>query len=1345
MSTDLVTTSSLTRLEHLHEASLLQALHERYTHDEIYTWIGDILVAVNPLKPLPSLYSDAKLDTYTQTLTSSSTRSPVPKETGGVPPHIFAIGDKAFRGLVHAATRRNQTILVSGESGSGKTESTKFLMQYLTRVGQDDATVPSVPLTDASTVIGRRILQTNPILEAFGNAQTMRNDNSSRFGRFLQLHFGSTPHHHTLVGAHVHSYLLEKVRVVHHRPPERNFHIFYQLLAGADAPRLASLGLVRGAPYTLVHASTDRATDAQRYHETIQALHETGVSAHEQTALLQVVAAIVHLGNVTFTPRAHERRLDVAHTAREHLEHAAALVGVPVDALETLLTCRTLTAGLDAMVLFHDPTQATETCHALAQALYGQLFTWLVQRLSDAINAADKDVEYDSDKVATIGILDIFGFESLARNGFEQLCINYANERLQAQLNDFVFHREQRVYEAEHLAWTSMAYPSNAACLALFDDKTTGLFALLDEECLLPKGSNPALCTKFYRYHGRKSTSGSSRDARPRRPSSGKSVETQHHHDDDNDDDAAPATTFSASKLERVNHQFVVHHFAGRVCYHVEQFLEKNTDAVPADVSALLSRSTNPVVLAMQGADTTVSSSSSGRAVPEAGRRRRYSMLRAPSVSAQLKTQLDRLIDQIGRTEAHYVRCLKPNERKQPGLFDRQRMVEQMRSVGLLEAVRIARHGYSARLAHATFLDQFAEFKWFLSVQDRSKGERDTAQALVAVVLDKLLDERGGTAGKDLCRTDVQVGKTLVFFKSSAYNWFTQYRLEVRTQRATQIQQAFRGYRHRRHFQRLRGTIVHMQAIGRRFLAQTRVHHMRQVRRASAASRLQTWWHTVRVQRTKRLQRQVDACLILQRFCRRVVAQRGVHAARTERLWTARIQRCRLRHAFRRFQRACQASQAAREIEAELSPRATMDVASSKWHGPDASLSEKPSSDPDEQLAPPLPIITPSGRQRPRASRPPAHEPSQRDVDARNALLEHEILRLQQLLVEQQSDRPLRRSSFHSPARRTDARRPARRAAHGHHHHQALRRGTILDDDDDEEDDDGTAALPPRRVQSFGRRGPMSDPVSMLSHKIQELDAKCKFLEQLVVHRTTDDASCASSSRDRVSSLDYSDVDTASDVDAILSNIQTQMHLLRASVADKHARIPRSRSARTLSYHVRPARSCSTVSTSVSHTAPSDRVPSLPLSASQLSTGDGSSSRRSSPTSSSSCMFSSASLHLTPRRSAPAHFGGRGVPRIVKWARATHCYECHAPFNLFVRRHHCRMCGNSFCHEHSSRRVAVVGIGFDDAPVRVCDTCFADYYAPEPETCLTPASSLSSSSLLASLRRSGVETQRACS
>ncbi|KAL7684401.1 putative IQ motif, EF-hand binding, FYVE zinc finger, myosin head, motor domain-containing protein [Plasmopara halstedii] len=1478
MSTNFTMTSSLTSLEHLHEPAVLQALHERFDYDQIYTSIGDILVALNPFKPLPKLYSDIQLNVYKQ-----NTKDPSNMEKKSLPPHVFSIGSKAFGGLLKPE-RRNQSILVSGESGSGKTESTKFLMQFLTSVGRDSGCTEHDE-SDA-VEIGRRILQTNPILESFGNAQTIRNDNSSRFGKFIKIQFGQN---NEIVGAQIMSYLLEKVRVLHQNPEERSFHIFYELLEGADKTLLDKLGLTKGGTYELLNSygpnfARKRAVVdkyAHLYTETIRAFKDTGVGELEQLDIFKILAALLHLGNVNFIAQGKQDAAVVTAASRFHLEKCAELMGVDVDKLATLLSSREIKAGMEIMVLQHTSEQAKETCRSLAKAIYGRLFTWLVRRLSDEINYFDSaiSISEEDDELATIGILDIFGFESLNRNGFEQLCINYANERLQAQFNEFVFVREQQVYMTEGIDWTTISYSSNEACLALFDDKSKGLFSLLDQECLMPKGSNQALCTKFYRYLGERGSADSAgllRQSQVRQSSLRrlKSSLRRHIHraeeHDESIDQGTNAHPFSASKLERVNHQFAIFHFAGRVCYNVEQFVEKNTDSLPTDASDILSSASNAVVSAIGTDETENPDTDSGVAG-----RRRYSMLRTPSVSAEFKCQLDRLIAQIGRTEAHYVRCLKPNEVKKPGIFDRERMVEQMRSVGLLEAVRIARHGYSVRLAHGSFVEQFSEFKSFISSRDRASAmsTSDLAQALVTVLMNKVLSEDGverktesfhdltreadGTPlqNKSHCK-DVQVGKTLVFCKSRTFDIFCQYRLELRVHCAIVLQKHYRGYRRRAVYRELRCFLIHIQAIARGFIARAQAAKLRQIkceraaacihacwrrfiirrnflqllehkRRLDAVLVIQTrfrqfvakrklakmlqirkenaaalviqtnyrhWLVELKLARLRRNQLETTAALHIQPLCRQLLARRQQDTMQHEpdtayRIqenscrWLeqdsntiAKLERFRLRIAFRKFRRACEVAKFAGEMEAEPSPsdNSLASCRTDKFVDHPVTLSSLEQEDSystrSDRMEPPLQISAPfhrrtSSKQRNRVNNRNRTREGSSHTDQRNLLLENEILRLQQMLVEQQSG-PSNGHMHRSFA----SSRPPRRVPLDFSQSTCETRtnssgwysvDSAPSEGEEGENDADVSLLPPRRARSVLPTQDV-DHVSRLSQKIEELDAKCKFLEQLVARNTYDDAARESIQYTRGSldgrecfALDGSPSydnrptsETGSDVDSIISNMQNQIDMLRHSIAasDQTHQMSRKTHAMSLSSSTRPTRSSSIVSltsySNLSTTEAPRKLPSLPLSESQLSIG-GSSHGNGTRTSlgyPSPPTSSNASSLYQSQQYAPAHFG-RSRPRIVKWARSSNCYECEEPFNLFMRRHHCRMCGNSFCHEHSSRRVSVFGIGFDDEPVRVCDNCFAEYYVAlqEQSTPQYPSQlGLSTGPLYTSSRLSGL-------
>lgn len=1426
--------ASLTGLEYLHEPALLHALSERFKHDHIYTSIGDILVAVNPLKPL-DLYSQAMIDQYKEAMyqegdaTSDRARSSSTSAAMGsagnsaladAPPHVFAIGAKAFGGLLKQ-NQQNQSILVSGESGSGKTESTKFLMKFLTSVGRDATACEHA--AGEVVEIGRRILQTNPILESFGNAQTIRNDNSSRFGKFIKIQFG---YKNEIVGAEIASYLLEKVRLIHQSPGERNFHIFYELLEGADEALLVELGLKRGGKYELLNAyggpMNRRAAIganqfAQRFAQTVQAFKDTGVDSEEQNLVFRILAALLHLGNVNFMMEIHEgkgasgtREESAAVTAatRNHFEKCAELLGVTTKDLESLLLTRMITAGSEVMVLKQNAEQAKDICRSLAKAIYGRVFSWLVRRLSDGINYCDNsDVyDYDAPEIKTIGILDIFGFESLDRNGFEQLCINYANERLQAQFNEFVFIKEQDVYVSEGIDWRSIPYPSNEACLSLFDDKANGLFSLLDQECLMPKGSDEALGTKFYRYHGGTEgvTGGAIMKHQQSMPkytlpqimtSFGKYL---HQPADQVEKEPGSASgkmkPFFASKMDRVKHQFVVHHFAGKVCYRIEQFVEKNLDMLPADASTVFNSSSNAIVSAIGDVEIIEQVAERGPG------RRRYSLLRAPSVSAQFKSQLDRLVDELALTEAHYVRCLKPNELKRPGIFDRERMVEQLRSVGVLEALRIARAGYSVRLGHSTFIELFSGFRSLVpsaSAAAARKSPNTYCESLVACLLAEVMRKDGNgeakaanttssifdaeeetNAADEARRHGVQVGRTLVFCKTEAFNKFSRLRLELRDQAATIFQRHYRGYRRRRRFQQLRDFARRIQSIIRGFIARKRVKELRRVRQEKAVSMIQRCWRGKLVRN-----RVVD---------KKIRSFRLRAAFKLFRLAHTRLQEYESEveeNPVPEMPQSASSSRCGSSIHVTKDEEALTDVQSwaSLKGGSDSDeyvekipIKKKSSSRSEKQQRVQPPVESESDSQSDEAprkktvSRTDSHrsQPKRKsskkkkrrdadDEDDRNFQLENEILRLKQMLVEKQSGRGASRYDKRS------SRSSHRNSRFGiedmypdpmDFQARASRRSLSMDEIEfsagEDEDGDEVSLLPPRRAQSVYHTRQV-DHVSMLSQKIEELDAKCKFLEQLVARKSFDESSRSSnyapsqrssgsggggSNWDRrrypsvIDTGGYGDGQFSErdhnpngDMDGMIRNIQQQMDMLRQSVVQKEEAIHSRREGHPTSYS-------SSRRTRSSSAASSGSLSGLLHDHTQYNHSflSPSGSHRKHPSSAGSG-YSAGSIGFPPTptsamlpgqpRSLPIRMrsisgsmhsgggGGRHIPRIVKWARSNQCFECEEGFNIFVRRHHCRMCGNSFCHEHSSRRVTLIGIGFDDEPVRVCDTCFADHYA----------------------------------
>ncbi|KAF0717426.1 hypothetical protein As57867_002292, partial [Aphanomyces stellatus] len=822
---DFTDVPNLISLQYLHEPELLHAVCNRYESDLIYTYVGEILLSFNPFQRL-NIYTSTHVQQYATTSDADLS----------LPPHVFAIAANAYKSLCDE--KQNQSILVSGESGAGKTENTKFLMQYLTEVGALDAeTAAALAATAAKTKrtskskavaaapastaqIQTQILQTNPILEAFGNARTVRNDNSSRFGKFIELQFGA---HHKIVGAKLSVYLLEKIRVSHQSADERNFHIFYELCAGADDALAAHLELSDADDFDLLNESgcttrRDGVDDSDQFALTTQAFTDMGIGDDEQLSIYGIVAALLHLGNVGFDAQTcaasnmEHARVDTA--TAHHLELAARLLGVSLDELTRALVTRHVATTKDKITVQLTPAQALDAKQSLTQSLYGGLFKWIVNRLSMVIR-------HDSASVNTVGILDIFGFENLHTNGFEQLCINYANERLQAQFNELVFAKEQRMYEAEGIEWKYIEYPDNAPCLQLLEDRPHGMWCLLDEEGMLPKGSNEGWISKLYAAYLEDEIA----DMKQQRRQSEPVPKLTQSHSMTVASSLKPMRPFFATSAQRVDAQFVIGHFAGRVMYEMDAYLAKNQDALPAEAVELCGSSSNAIVQALLHA-TPATSSSKAKKTPPKQLARQGSSLRSSSVSAQFKTQLDDLIQVIGHTQARYIRCIKSNEQGAPRLLHKPRVVQQLRSGGVLEAVRIARAGYAVRVDHLRFMEAFSFFlRAALNPPKASKSATKNAvvkkdakglceQTVAAVMLQfhandaatiaiatqvikaakfdrRAFQEACGLAG-------FQIGNSKIFFRKDVYNDLRRFRRQALARHATTIQRHVRGFVARR-------------------------------------------------------------------------------------------------------------------------------------------------------------------------------------------------------------------------------------------------------------------------------------------------------------------------------------------------------------------------------------------------------------------------------------------------------------------------------------------------------------------------------------------------------------------
>ena len=757
----------MTQLPDLHHAALLSTLNERFNKDKIYTYTGPILIAVNPFKRLESLYSSKKMSTYLQADIQSRAT---------LKPHAYALAHRAYTSMMDF-NGRNQSILVSGESGAGKTETTKIVMSYLTTVSQSSADKRASKRGNIG--IAQKILDANPLMEAFGNAKTLRNDNSSRFGKLIQLQFDEVKAN--LVGSNVDTYLLEKARIIHQAKGERNYHIFYELSSGLSSSLKVAWNFpdLKQSKYTCAGGSYSRSdiSDTEQFKVTHQALQVMGFADADIEDVYRMVVAILHLGNVEFD----DCHVDGAESSRvskrtvSSLESCASLLEVKKEKLEMALTTRAINVGIggkaftgsESFCKQHTARQSTEARDALAMGLYERMFAWLVWRINGSIagtgrnsgkmspvrgrkNGSSKEQVFHNDY--SIACLDIFGFEVFEKNCFEQLCINYANETLQQQFNEFVFELEQKEYEAEGVDWKTISYPDNKKCLEMIETKPIGLLSLIDEQCLYPNGSDASLATKLYDNLSRKF-----------------------------------ADNFIAERKEKVNQQFVINHFAGAVVYTVDGFCYKNKNELRQESVNLMRSSKNEFYGILMPEDAAGAAgmmdpadyfnsiqpkkyrSSLERHKKPAGG---SSRIQQKTVGSHFKQQLHMAMSHIRASQPHYVRCLKPNDKNRSGIFDRNRILEQLCYSGVLEVVRVARAGYPTRFRLNEFAQRFAVLgssnaKGAVSKIHKLVQKGDNGSLLKAC-------EKIVAAGKLKRIEDYQIGHTKVFLRPSAFT-----RLEV--------------------------------------------------------------------------------------------------------------------------------------------------------------------------------------------------------------------------------------------------------------------------------------------------------------------------------------------------------------------------------------------------------------------------------------------------------------------------------------------------------------------------------------------------------------------------------------
>ncbi|GAB1292024.1 Myosin-14 [Apodemus speciosus] len=710
----------------LNEASVLHNLRERYYSGLIYTYSGLFCVVINPYKQLP-IYTEAIVEMYRG------------KKRHEVPPHVYAVTEGAYRSMLQ--DREDQSILCTGESGAGKTENTKKVIQYLAHVASSPKgrKEPGVP-----GELERQLLQANPILEAFGNAKTVKNDNSSRFGKFIRINFDIAGY---IVGANIETYLLEKSRAIRQAKDECSFHIFYQLLGGAGEQLKADLLLEPCSHYRFLTngPSSSPGQERELFQETLESLRVLGLLPEEITAMLRTVSAVLQFGNIVLKK---ERNTDQAtmpdNTAAQKL---CRLLGLGVtDFSRALLTPR-IKVGRDYVQKAQTKEQADFALEALAKATYERLFRWLVLRLNRALDRSPRQ------GASFLGILDIAGFEIFQLNSFEQLCINYTNEKLQQLFNHTMFVLEQEEYQREGIPWTFLDFGLDLQpCIDLIERPANppGLLALLDEECWFPKATDKSFVEKVTQEQG----------SHPK---------------------------FQRPRNLRDQADFSVLHYAGKVDYKANEWLMKNMDPLNDNVAALLHQSTDRLTAEIwkdvEGIVGLEQVSSLGDGPP--GGRPRRGMFR--TVGQLYKESLSRLMATLSNTNPSFVRCIVPNHEKRAGKLEPRLVLDQLRCNGVLEGIRICRQGFPNRILFQEFRQRYE----ILTPNAIPKGFMDGKQACEKMIQALELDP-------NLYR----VGQSKIFFRAGVLAQLEEERDLKVTDIIVSFQAAARGYLARRAFQR---------------------------------------------------------------------------------------------------------------------------------------------------------------------------------------------------------------------------------------------------------------------------------------------------------------------------------------------------------------------------------------------------------------------------------------------------------------------------------------------------------------------------------------------------------------
>ncbi|XP_062706912.1 myosin heavy chain, muscle isoform X3 [Aedes albopictus] len=727
----------MSNLTYLNDASVLHNLRERYRAKLIYTYSGLFCVVINPYKRWP-LYTLRVAKMYRG------------KRRNEVPPHLFAVSDGAYVNML--TNHENQSMLITGESGAGKTENTKKVIAYFATIGastkKDESTEKKASLED-------QVVQTNPVLEAYGNAKTVRNDNSSRFGKFIRIHFTGSG---KLAGADIETYLLEKARVISQQSLERSYHIFYQMMSGS-VKGLKEMCMLSNNIHDYHIVSQGKTTipsvdDGEEMLGTEEAFNVLGFTQEEKDNIYRITAAVMHMGGMKFKQKGREEQAEA--DGMEEGDRVAKLLGcVTEDLYKNLLKPR-IKVGAEFVTKGQNKDQVTNAVGALCKGIFDRLFKWLVKKCNETLDTQMKRVQF-------IGVLDIAGFEIFDYNGFEQLCINFTNEKLQQFFNHHMFVLEQEEYKKEGINWAFIDFGMDLlACIELIE-KPMGILSILEEESMFPKATDQTFAEKLMNNHLGKSAP----FQKPKPPKPG--CQAAH---------------------------FAIGHYAGVVSYNITGWLEKNKDPLNDTVVDQFKKGQNKLVVEIfadhpgQSGGADAGGGKGGRGKKGAG---------FATVSSSYKEQLNNLMTTLKSTQPHFVRCIIPNELKQTGLIDAHLVMHQLTCNGVLEGIRICRKGFPNRM-------MYPDFKLRYKILNPKAAEEQKEPKNVA---DVILTSIG------LDTESYRLGHTKVFFRAGVLGQMEEFRDERLSKIMSWMQSWCRGYLARKEFKKMQEQRVALETVQR--------------------------------------------------------------------------------------------------------------------------------------------------------------------------------------------------------------------------------------------------------------------------------------------------------------------------------------------------------------------------------------------------------------------------------------------------------------------------------------------------------------------------------------------------